>query len=452
MKIKRKIAFRLFAYGKDKNRYQIRMRVTFNCQRVDLATGCQIADIEFWDAEGECVRPGYSGPRGETALSINNELRNIKDQMDTAFKFFEANDVNPSPSQLTAKYEERMKGIVPKRPEPDKDAKPKEADFFKVYEMFLRECGEKNAWTDATFEKMYAMREDYKTFRPNLKFSDLTERTLTEFVVYLRDKKQLRTPRKPKGERAEYDEEDITGLKNSTIKKKLGYMRWFLNWATDRGFNTNTAYKDFEPTLKQTQKKVIYLTKDELKAIRDLKLEGSNLYLEPVRDIFLFCCFSSLRYSDVASLHWNDVREDHIEVTTVKTADSICIEINDMMRSILDKYKNIPVKANLVFPHFTNQAMNRDIKELCRLAGIDREERITTYKGNQRIDEIVPKWELVGTHTGRRTFIVNALSRGISPNIVMKWTGHSSYSSMKPYIDIVDAIKATEMTKMNFMD
>ena len=93
--------------------------------------------------------------------------------------------------------------------------------------------------------------------------------------------------------------------------------------------------------------------------------------------------------------------------------------------------------------------MNRDVKELCRLAGINEEIRITTYKGNVRTDEIHPKWELVGTHTGRRTFIVNALSLGIPPNIVMKWTGHSDYSSMKPYIDIVDDIKATSMTKFN---
>ena len=60
-----------------------------------------------------------------------------------------------------------------------------------------------------------------------------------------------------------------------------------------------------------------------------------------------------------------------------------------------------------------------------------------------------PKWELVGTHTGRRTFIVNALSLGITPNIVMKWTGHSDYKAMKPYIDIVDSIKASSMTKFD---
>ncbi|MBR3388714.1 MAG: site-specific integrase, partial [Bacteroidales bacterium] len=54
-----------------------------------------------------------------------------------------------------------------------------------------------------------------------------------------------------------------------------------------------------------------------------------------------------------------------------------------------------------------------------------------------------------GTHTGRRSFVVNALSLGIPPNVVMKWTGHSDYKAMKPYIDIVDSIKASSMTKFN---
>lgn len=69
-----------------------------------------------------------------------------------------------------------------------------------------------------------------------------------------------------------------------------------------------------------------------------------------------------------------------------------------------------------------------------------------------RLSSLQPKWELAGTHSGRRTFIVNALSLGITPNIVMKWTGHSDYKAMKPYIDIVDSIKASEMSKMNFLD
>ena len=456
MNIRHKCSFKLFTYGKNKDKHQIRLRVTFNSQRIDLSTGCQIYDLKYWDDKYESVLDGYEGHKGESAISINTELRNIKTQMETAFKYFEANDIIPTPSQLVEKYEERLNGIVPRKPEPEpkkKGEKPKEPDLFKVFDEFVFECGEKNAWTKATFQKMAALRSDLSTFRKKLKFSDLTDKTLTEFVVYLRDEKQLKTSRKPKGERKDYDTEDLVGIKNSTIEKKLDYLKWFLNWATEKGHNTNRAYKTFKPTLKKTQKKIIYLNKEEMKSILALELKGEDVYLEPIRDIFMFCCFSSLRYSDASSLKWNDVKEDHIEVTTMKTADSISIEINEMTRSLLDKYRAVPGKKNdLVFPFYTNQAMNRDLKKLCKLAKINEEIRITTYRGNERIDEIKPKWELIGTHTGRKTFIVNALSRGIPPSVVMKWTGHSDYKSMKPYIDIVDEIKASEMNKMNFMD
>ena len=50
------------------------------------------------------------------------------------------------------------------------------------------------------------------------------------------------------------------------------------------------------------------------------------------------------------------------------------------------------------------------------------------------------------------TFIVNAISRGIPPSVVMTWSGLSDKKSMKPYIDIVDEIKASEISKTNFMD
>ena len=373
--------------------------------------------------------------------------------MVTAFRFYEVNDIIPTKEQVADKYKERLYGKGRHKPKPEqeqkKEHKRKDPDFFEVYDRFVKECGEKNSWTIATYGKMETMRKDLLTFRKDIKFSDLTESTLVEFVAYLRDIKRLRTPRKKKGNRKEYDHDDIIGLKNSSIGKKLGYLRWFLNWATEKGYNTNLEYKDFHPTLKMTQKKVIYLTREELSRIRSLELSESQAYLDPVRDVFMFCCFSGLRHSDVNNLRRSDIKSDHIEVTTVKTADSISIELNDVTKAIIEKYRNVSFKDNKALPNYTNHSMNRDIKELCRLAGVNEEIRITTYKGNVRIDEIHPKWKLVGTHTGRRTFIVTTLSLGIPPNVVMKWTGHSDYSAMQPYIDIVDSIKATSMTKLN---
>lgn len=89
------------------------------------------------------------------------------------------------------------------------------------------------------------------------------------------------------------------------------------------------------------------------------------------------------------------------------------------------------------------------LKELGELAEINDPVRETYYKGNERIDTVTPKYALLGTHAGRRTFICNALALGIPAQVVMKWTGHSDYKAMKPYIDIADDIKANAMNKFN---
>lgn len=62
----------------------------------------------------------------------------------------------------------------------------------------------------------------------------------------------------------------------------------------------------------------------------------------------------------------------------------------------------------------------------------------TYYQGGKRVEVVNPKWVLIGTHCGRRTFICNALMMGIPPNIAMKWTRHSDYKSRQPYIDVAD--------------
>ena len=201
--------------------------------------------------------------------------------------------------------------------------------------------------------------------------------------------------------------------------------------------------------MKNTQKKVIFLTTDELTRIRTLSIPQSKQYLERVRDIFLFLCFSGLRYSDVANLKRSDIKPGHMEITTMKTADSLSIELNAQTKAILEKYADIQFKNDRVLPIITNQKFNTYLKELAQIAGIDEPVRETYYKGNERIDIVTPKYALLGSHTGRRTFICNALALGIPPQVVMKWTGHSDYKAMKPYIDIADNIKAAAMTRFD---
>jgi site-specific recombinase, phage integrase family len=116
----------------------------------------------------------------------------------------------------------------------------------------------------------------------------------------------------------------------------------------------------------------------------------------------------------------SDIKGDYMEVTTVKTSDSLIIELNDHSRAILEKYKDVEFENDKALPVITNQKMNDKLKELAELAEINDPVHQTYYKGNERIDEVIPKYALRGTHARRRTFICNALALGIPPQVVMK--------------------------------
>ena len=147
-------------------------------------------------------------------------------------------------------------------------------------------------------------------------------------------------------------------MRNSTIGKQMGFLKWFLRWSFKKDYHQNIAYDTFKPKLKTTPKKVIFLTWEELNRLKDYQIPKDKQYLERVRDVFLFCCFTSLRYSDVRNLKRSDVKSDHIEVTTVKTADSLSIELNKYSKAILEKYKDIHFENHMALPVISNQKMN----------------------------------------------------------------------------------------------
>ena len=296
-----------------------------------------------------------------------------------------------------------------------------------LQDLFVKECRLQNNWAESTSKKFATVKNHLNEFNAALSFDTFTEEGMKDYVDFLRKK----------------------DMRNSSVSKQIAFLKWFLRWCTKKGYCHNTAYEDFNPKLKSAPKKVIFLTNDELNKLKTVEIPHNKQYLERVRDVFLFCCFSGLRYSDVYNLKRSDVKPDHIEITTVKTADSLIIELNNHSKAILEKYKDIHFEDHKALPVISNQKMNVYLKELGELAEINDPVRETFYKGSKRIDIVTPKYALLGTHAGIRTFICNALALGIPAQVVMKWTGHSDYKAMKPYIDIADNIKANAMSRFN---
>ena len=131
---------------------------------------------------------------------------------------------------------------------------------------------------------------------------------------------------------------------------------------------------------------------------------------------------------------------------TVKTVEALDIELNKWSDEIISRHVDRNHGDDHVLPQIPNQVLNRYLKRIARDCGIDAPVHLVEYRGSERTDRTVPKWELVGSHAGRRTFICNALMMGISPTVVMQWTGHSDYRAMRPYIAVADQSRRDAMS------
>jgi len=222
---------------------------------------------------------------------------------------------------------------------------------------------------------------------------------------------------------------------NSTAHKTISFLKTFLIWAYDRKLNPNRDFRSFKG--KTYENEVIFLTEEELMTLYNFKLDDDRL--ARVRDVFVFQCFTGPRYSDILSLKKEDIRAGTWNLRQQKTKNITQIPLNKYAISILSKYpdNNLPV--------ISNQKMNNYIKELCELAGIDETITIVKYRGNKRIEETKKKFEIIGTHTARRTFITLSLRKGMKPEVIMKITGHKSYKMFQKYLKIADDHTRKEM-------
>ena len=431
MIIKRNIIFWLEKRKKNgivvEENMPISMRLTFNSTRINFSTGFRI-DASKWDEQKQRVKNGCTNKAMQSAAEINTVLNQYEAELHSIFKKFETLDTMPTKDQVKEAFNRmhlsesaKEEGAAQLEQEEKKAKRPRPSD---VMREFISENETINQWTWGTIEKFNAIENHFKDFNARLTLDEYDKAHLAKFVQFLIDKKDMR---------------------NSTVKKQLGYLKWFFRWCQEKGYCNCSDYQSFDPKLKTTPKKVIFLDEHELEQLETYEIPENKKYLERVRDVFLFCCYSSLRYSDVYNLKRSDIQNNKMLITTIKTHDDLAIELNKTTTALLKKYADCDFPDNKALPVITNQKMNDYLKELCELAGIDTPISEVFYKGGVRHEITTPKYALMSTHAGRRTFICKALSMNIPPEVVMKWTGHSDYKAMKPYIAVADKVKADAM-------
>ena len=392
--------------------YHLMCRVMWDgCRsQVSLNVGYEITPEKWEQRTAQCLPHSFHGEAKVPAATINREILRFRETADEVFDDFAEQDIWPDAAQVRSALRTALGFEAPS------DA---DAPVGILYTRFVQENAAARSWTRTMRQKMSTLKRHMDRFGGFQRMRDFTEKNLTGFITHLR----------------------AVPMCDTTVDKSWHMLKIFLRWADARELIPTPEWKTFSPKLKESSRPVIFLTWEEL--MRLWEWEAPRQSLAQVRDIFCLCAFTSLRFSDAMNLQWADVSDDALTVTSIKTGDKLVIDLNKWSREIIDRYRG---RGEYVLPRISNQKANEHVKEFGRMLGFDAPVRIVRYRNAIREDIVQPKYELLGTHAARRTFICNALMMGIAPSVVMQWTGHSDYDSMKPYIAIADRARKNAMS------
>lgn len=218
-------------------------------------------------------------------------------------------------------------------------------------------------------------------------------------------------------------------LVDTTIQGHLKRLKSFLR-SSYPGLNIRfISYR----CLQQANDSIIYLHESELHILRDAELTRSSF--NKVRDLFLFCSLTGMRYGDSQRYHpsWED--DGLLDFRMHKTGGKAYPPLYDYTKGILSRWDGAP-------PKISGQKYNQYLKELFKHLGLDRliplmEKQLNpSGKGYKLVEVHFPLHDVVSSHVARKTFITTALSKGIAIQDVMKMSGHSDFRAMRPYIAI----------------
>lgn len=223
----------------------------------------------------------------------------------------------------------------------------------------------------------------------------------------------------------------------STIYKNLKFLKMVCKVAESYNIEVNKSVVNWVFEIDKATKnnpKSVYLTLEELDKIEQAKMPHD--YLDNARDWLLIACFTGQRVSDYLNFNSSIITIDedgthYIEFIQKKTNAKMRLPLLNKVLEILDK-------RNGEFPRkISEQRFNQYIKEVGKIAGIDEiiyNGKTGKIKGKTRkVFTKYPKYELITSHIGRRSFASNFYGK-IPTTHILTFTGHTTEKQLLTYI------------------
>lgn len=295
-------------------------------------------------------------------------------------------------------------------------------EFMNAWNQYLRYCNlEKRPSTYSRLHNFMNILNDYAQSRALvLTFDTFTEDFGMDFKYYLLQ------------EHFNYITNE-KGVSNGTLHNIQKSIAAFLNWAFKKGFHSNIEFKKWNTKKPKTD--LQYLTEEQLIELRNFQLPiGGSL--DKSRDLWLFSAYSGLRFGDIQN--WSPACVTHegvIKYTSQKTRKVCMVGLNQVTRSILEKYNGVLPKQN-------SSLVNLNIKEILRMMGYDQTlVSRTIAKGNQDHVKTVPLCDAITVHSAKRSFINLMISKKVQIAHLSSMIGNEVKSLMVYYKSDITEIK-----------
>lgn len=362
------------------------MSVTFSGNRVILGTGIKV-DFHGWDPEIQRIKATYPG-----AIITNSWLDSLSDTASIALNALQDTPEASDPEHFRLKFRE---------------LKPKfSAGFFEVYYLFMETNS--SHWNTSTYRKVRTIYNHLREFEDQtgyrISFNNLDASFLDKFVAFYAEK----------------------GNSQSTTHKAVNFIVWFLNWATDQGYNTYREYRSFYKLLAPVSRSArshVFLQWEELMKIRNWNPDSRKK--ERIRDMFCFMCFSGVRFAELQTLKKEDVNDEEI-IIRKQGKDPRRLPMNTYTRAVYKTYENKYYMNNTAFPSMSVMTLNKYLKMMGQELGLNRSVTSAT-------DEAVktPLYERMTAGIAVNTFVSNALELEVPVEIIAGFTGIQNDSRLR---------------------
>lgn len=294
--------------------------------------------------------------------------------------------------------------------------------FIDLYEKYLA-IHEKKANIKSYISTRNALRE---LMPAGVKIQDVDYKYLENFSNFFSERSI-----KSKSGAVSYPSLNYTSLQIKNIKAVLHYFEKL-------GYSINKTVANFSKA--QEQSDSIYLEPEEIENLWRVNLPER---LSKARHVFLVGYYTAMRVSDYKTIGEDNIKDNLIYKTTKKTGERVVLPLHPRAKEILLMY-------GLKLPKISDQRLNDYIKEACCTAGINSTVIVTRTEGGKKVTRKYEKWQLVTSHTARRSGATNMYLAGIPTISIMMVTGHKTEKAFMKYIKVTREQNAVALANHKF--